>query len=246
MSDAERIGVWFNGVAPALVLVALIARDRWRRCWSFCLYLAAVAVANLGVASLAGPIDWTTWVAAEVVQGTLVMAVALEVTARVFGTLPRARAVARLAMLAAVGVALAIVATGRVAEARSLGHLAGELVPRFDLAATLLFLALLAAAHHYSLPLDDLHAAIAFGLSAYTGLAAAAVHALAAVGDEAMSCHQFVKTHRGSENPSRVSALVKPPGRPGGRSGCPRAVRLAYASRGPGGDARGCTVAATR
>ena len=186
MSDAERIGVWFNGVAPALVLVALVVRDRLRRCWSFGLYLASVAVANLGVASsLADPIDWTTWIAAEIVQGALVMAVALEVTARAFGTLPRARVVVRTAMLASVGVALAIVATGRVTNAHGLAQLAGELVPRFDLAATLLFLTLLAAAHHYCLPLDDLHAAIAFGLSAYTGLAAAAVHTLATVGDEA-------------------------------------------------------------
>ncbi len=191
MSEADRICVWLTGLAPLAVLGMLLLSARLRRCWSFGVYLAFVAATNISVATGSQGLDWFLWTWAEIVQGTLVMAVALEIAVRAFAGLPRARVTARVVLLAAVSASLALAVRGQPWQAATPDEFASAMLPRFDLAATLLLLGLLAVAANYELPLDDLHAAIAFGLAAYTGLAAAGLHVLQVLGPPA---HRPVST----------------------------------------------------
>lgn len=183
------MGLWCTGVLPVAVLGALVVRRRWRRCWSFPLYLASVALFNLAVALRGAQLfSWSTWLAAEIVQGALTLAVAVEITLRAFASLPRGLQAARAALLLCLAVACTLMWRGDAAAATTPHDLAHEMVPRLDLAALAAFLGLLVVALHYELPLDDLHAAIAWGLAGYTGLSAAGLQIVHELGWAARGC----------------------------------------------------------
>lgn len=195
MFFAERVGLWCTGILPLVVLGALVVRRRWRRCWSFPLYLASVGCFNLTVA-LRGTdsFSWSTWLGAEIVQGALTLAVAVEITLRGFASLPRGLQTARAALLLCLGAACAVMWSGDGRAASTLPDLAREMVPRFELAAIFAFLALLVVALFYELPLDELHGAIACGLAAYAGLSAAGLQIVRDVGWAARMCVSGVLT----------------------------------------------------
>lgn len=173
MSGLERVGVAATGLLPLVILVALSLRRRLGRCWLFAAYLASVASFNLLVAVWPGRFfNWSTWLAADIVQGALVLGVAAEVTLRTFASLPRGRQTARVALLACLGMALAVTWSADTRSLQSWPDLARELVPRIGTSRTVAFLGLFGVALYHELPLDDLHDAIVRGLAVYSGAAA--------------------------------------------------------------------------
>jgi hypothetical protein len=77
VSRIEWLGVLVTGALPLAVLVGLVRRERLRRCWMFPCYLASVAVCNLAVAAWPERLfTWSTWLAADIVQGMFVLFVA--------------------------------------------------------------------------------------------------------------------------------------------------------------------------
>lgn len=192
MSALERVGVAATGLLPLVVLLALALRRRLGRCWLFPAYLVSVAGFNLVVAGWPQRFfDWSTWLAADMVQGLLVLGVATEITLRAFASLPRGRQTARVALLACLAVALALVWSADTKPLASWPDLARELVPRLSTSRTVAFLSLFGVALYHELPLDDLHDAIVRGLALYSALTAVG---LVAVGESGWQARGAVST----------------------------------------------------
>lgn len=173
MTAPERAGALLSGLLPLVVLVGLHVRQRLDRCWAFPAYLASVSAFNLAVAGWPSRFfGWSTWLTAEIVQGTLVLLVATEITLRAFARLPSGLRAARLALLSCLMGSLAIAWSAGPNTGPLLADLASDLAPRLATARTATFLSLLAVTLYYSLPLDDLHLAVVRGLALYSGAAA--------------------------------------------------------------------------
>ena len=169
MSRIEWLSVLVTGALPLVVLAGLVRRDRLRRCWMFPAYLASVAACNLAVAAWPERFfTWSTWLAADILQGALVLFVAAEITLRAFTTLPRGQRAARLALLVCLGSAFVVVLNADSRPSPLLSDLASDLASRLGTARAVAFLGLMAVVLYYELPLDDLHAAIVRGLALYS------------------------------------------------------------------------------
>lgn len=157
----------------ALVLAGLVARGRTRLCLSFTVHVAAVVVSNSLI--LLWPsrfFAWSFYLAKEAVLNLVTLAVALELTLRVFQAFPAAIRTARRAFLLVLAVTAIAVATapsrppaaGREAWA---AELVLALQPRITNGTAWLFGAIFALILYYRIPLHHLHKAIAAGFMAY-------------------------------------------------------------------------------
>lgn len=182
MFGLERAGAAATGLLPLAVIAALVWRGRAHRCRLFPLYLASVSAFNLAVAIWPRLFEWSTWLVADMVQATLVLGVAAEITLRAFVNLPRGQQTARVALLACLVAAVALVWSAGLAPPSSWSDLARSLVPRLGTARAVAFLGLFAVALYHELPLDDLHDAIVRGLAIYSAAAAVGLAAMSAIG----------------------------------------------------------------
>lgn len=173
MTVTEYVTLWCTGALALTVLAALLARGRWRRCGSFALYLGSVGCFNVAVALWGDALfHWSTWVVAELIQGSLALACAVEICGRVFETLPRGLQTARLALLGCLGGGAMLTWSHEASAATALSEFAVHMVPRFELATAAVFVSLLCVILFFELPVDDLHAAIARGLATQAGVSA--------------------------------------------------------------------------
>jgi hypothetical protein len=156
------------------ILVGLCVRGRLRLGYSFPAYVLAVLV----LSSLIGlrPERFRTWSfywGKESVYSVLKVAVALELTVRVFQAFPAAQRAAKGALLVVSAITVAAVWAASPDPALSRGgqaqwaDLVLALYPRITNGTAWLFGALFAVILYYRLPLHPLHKAIAFGFMAY-------------------------------------------------------------------------------
>lgn len=173
MSSAQRAILIASNVFLLAALVGLLVRGRLRLVYSFPFYLLAVVV----LSSLSGlwPERFHTWSFywfKQSVYGVLEVAIALELTTRVFQTFPAARRTARIVFLVVLVVTFIAAWTAPVntpAGARTQGEWAQLVVllhPRIANGTAWLFGALFALILYYRLPLHHLHKAVAFGFMA--------------------------------------------------------------------------------
>ena len=170
--DMRCIGI-ITLVAQVSVLGGVLVRRRSHRALSLLVYLAAATVLQglrLSWRELA--LRWDYWAVKELLLRALMAVVALEIGARVFATLGRARRCAA-AMWAAVCVGTAVTvweAPGvAVGEAMSWPQvLVVEVLPRIAVGAAFLSLSVLAVTAWYRVPLDPLHRVLLFGVAAFT------------------------------------------------------------------------------
>lgn len=174
MSTAQRAILLASTLFLITALVGLCVRRRLRLVYSFPVYMVAVLV--LGSLSGLWPARFNTWSFYWFKQGVyslLEMAVALELTVRVFQAFPAARRAARgafLLVLAVTVIAVWSAPTSPPADGpvqRQWADLVLSLHPRISNGSAWLFGALFALILYYRLPLHPLHKAIAFSFMAF-------------------------------------------------------------------------------
>jgi hypothetical protein len=157
----------------AILLGGLFARRRARFCVAFTVYVAAVVVSNSLI--LLWPerfYAWWFYLTKELTLNVIKLAVALELTLRVFQAFPRARKTARNALLLVLAITVVAVASAPSrAPATGREEWASALVlsiqPRITNGTAWLFGAIFAVILYYRVPLHHLHKAIAAGFMAY-------------------------------------------------------------------------------
>jgi hypothetical protein len=174
MSTAQRIILLVSNLCLLTALIGLCVRRRLRLAYSFPTYLVAVLV--LGSLSGLWPARFNTWSFywfKQSVYSVLEMAVALELTVRVFQAFPAARRAARgafLVVLAVTVIAVWSTPTATSPDARpqqQWADLVLSMFPRISNGTAWLFGALFALILYYRLPLHPLHKAIAFSFMAF-------------------------------------------------------------------------------
>jgi hypothetical protein len=177
-------------VAMQVVAIAgLVRRKRTRRVHTLPAYLGAAAfVRMLGLLSRDVAQSWDYWALTELALRLLTAAVVVEIAARVFAQLPRARRrMWAVLVLVVLGTLLAVWRAPGVAGGPGAGTwrfvLVVEVLPRLAFGAALLCVATLALMAWHRVPLDALHRAVLVGLMLflilYAGpMASADTHAL--------------------------------------------------------------------
>lgn len=168
----------------SVVLVGLLVRRRGASCWTFVLYLSAVALADALV--VAWPERFwrrDVWILKESVQDALKLAIALELMVRIFRPFPSAYAAARRAVM---GVVLAFGALIAVSLSRGTEYTAvvGRLHPHVNDGTVWLLVAIGGYCLWYHVPLDPLHKAILIGLVPFLLAYSVVQRALAGLGWE--------------------------------------------------------------
>lgn len=150
-----------------VILAGLFARRRSASCWSFVVYLAAVALADLLIA-LWPERFWTRgfWILKENVHNLLKLAVALELLVRIFQPYPGAYAAARRAVVVLLA-GLGALIWSALPHGTDYVMVVGRLNPHVNDGTVWLFAALGGYCLWYHLPLDTLHKAILIGLVPY-------------------------------------------------------------------------------
>ena len=180
---------WTIVALQAVTLAGLIRRDRTRRVHLLPVYLGVTTVLSaLRLVWLAMARNWDYWAFAELLYRLLTAAVVVEIAARVFAQLPRARRrMWALLVLVVLGTLLAVWRAPGVAGGPGAGTwrfvLVVEVLPRLAFGAALLCVATLALMAWHRVPLDALHRAVLVGLMLflilYAGpMASADTHAL--------------------------------------------------------------------
>ena len=173
MSTAQIAILAGSTILLALVLAGLLVRGRTRLCLTFTIQVAAVVVSSSLILFWPGRFYvWSFYLAKEAVLNFLIMAVALELTLRVFQAFPTAIRTARRAFLVVLGITVIAVVNapsrppteGRDAWAE---ELVLALLPRVTNGNAWLFGAIFALILYYRIPLHHLHKAIAAGFMAY-------------------------------------------------------------------------------
>ena len=172
MSTAQRAIALVSNLLLLTALTGLCVRRRLRLVYVFPVYLLVVVVlSSLGVLWPERFHTWSFYWFKQSIYSVLEMAIALELTVRVFGAFPAARRAARGALL--VVLALTVVAAWTVPNVparervqQQWADLVLTLHPRIANGTAWLFGALFALILYYRLPLHPLHKAIAFGFMA--------------------------------------------------------------------------------
>jgi hypothetical protein len=173
MQTAQRVILAVSNLFLIAALAGLWVRRRMRLVYLFPTYVLAVIV----LSSLSGlwPDRFNTWSFywfKQSVYALLEMAVALELTVRVFQAFPAAQRTARGAFLLVLLVTVVATWTAPIDPPservqQQWADLVLSLHPRIANGTAWLFGALFALILYYRLPLHPLHKAIAFGFMAY-------------------------------------------------------------------------------
>ena len=165
-----------QGLLVVTILVGLAFRRRLGTCVSFTLYIATVLPNKLLLVFRPDLYTREVWLTTEILHAGCVLAIAVEISARVFQGPPRLRAIARVTvvtlLLAVLGAALR---TPLDAELRTV---TGQLLADVGTASAWLVGAVYALVLWYRLPIDALHGAILRGLVIYMVLMAGALFLL--------------------------------------------------------------------
>jgi hypothetical protein len=166
MTAWQTVGTHLLSILVFLALAGLVLRDRVRLCWSFAAYLVALALGNTRVA--VWPERFFTsevWIVQQTVYNTLKIAVAIELSLRVFRAFPAAELSARRALLTGMAMTtLVLVALPAGADYRSfLDHL----LPRILQGTIWLLNGLALVIVWYRLPVHPFHKAILAGFVPY-------------------------------------------------------------------------------
>jgi hypothetical protein len=147
-----------------VVLAGLLARGRAGSCWSFVLYLSAVALADALVVSSPERF-WRRdfWMLKETVHNALKLAMAFELMVRIFRDFPSAYVSARRAVMVVV-IALAVLIAASLARGTEYTAVVGRLHPHVHDGTVWLLVAIGGYCLWYRLPLDPVHKAILVGL----------------------------------------------------------------------------------
>ena len=165
----------FHDVLRLGILAGITRRQRWRACIAFVVYLAFAMAARLArIAGFGTPESWATWLAVQLFQGVLALAVAVEIGARIFhrhiqtGRAYTARAVLVVLFL---GLLAAITWGRQLTTARTAGEIYDALIEaerRVSGTAMWTFLAVFVVAERrFAWPIDPYHRDIFVGFSAY-------------------------------------------------------------------------------
>lgn len=180
------------GTLALFALAGLLWRGRLRRCVAFAAYLALVGSQGLRLALTPQGTSWSAWLLLELAVRLLTLAVALELAARLFGSLPGAAHSARAAILLAVLGTLILLNVqlpvpdrpaferADAAEIAAFNH-AQAILPRLAYGSAWLFVMLLGVATAFGLPLDPLHRVVVVGFAAYLLLYAVTLATMPAV-----------------------------------------------------------------
>ena len=166
MSELQLLVANLVTTTVLLILVGLIARKRAHLCWSFTVYLAAIAVGNLMV-MLWPEQFFTRWfyILKESVYNVLNLCLAAEMAYRVFRAFPGALARARLVL----APMLALITIGVISVPRGIDYI--DIVtryhPQIQTGVIWLLSATAVLAVWYNLPLNPLHRALLLGMSSY-------------------------------------------------------------------------------
>jgi hypothetical protein len=197
----SQIAVAVAGVLLTTVAVTgLSVRGRVGVCWTFVVYLAFIALADL-LMLLWPDYFWRLWfyVGKEFVINVLRLAVALELTYRTFRAFPSARATARRVLLLVLVATLVIVVLGTgdlvpPEGAPALGPLASRVQPRVLSGAIWLLTAVAGLILWYRLPVHPLHKAILVGLVPYLLIFSVSLNLLESRGWEVLSFISYLHT----------------------------------------------------
>lgn len=167
MQGLDAVSSAVNAALSCVVLLGLGVRGRDRACWSFAAYLAFGLLARALTWAFPGALyEPSAWLAVDLTQTILRMAIAVELTWAVYGRLPGGAAGARGLILAlALGSVLAALLPPPATRPEF-----GALYPvwlRLSQAGYVTALVLVAAlglAAHAGLPTDPFHRALAAGL----------------------------------------------------------------------------------
>jgi hypothetical protein len=166
--DPLQAAISYSGlVVRVFAFLGLVVSRRYRECYSFALYLPAVAVPQF--LELAWPerfYRWDVWLVKEALHALLKFTIALEVSVRTFRAFPGALASARgVVFLVAVVTLVGIVTTP--GPALEYTTAAGRVLPRALGGTAWLFLAVTALVLWYRLPVRPLQKAILIGFVPY-------------------------------------------------------------------------------
>jgi len=160
----------FNALLLAMLFLGLLTQRRYRLCWSFLAYVAAVFLGNRLVVTWP-EIFFTRWFASlkEAVYALLKLSIAAELGLLTFSRLPRAR---RL-FLSVIAVLTILAALAQLAPSSMPGHWARVLNPRGQASVLCLLASTIVLAAFYRVPFHPFHRSLLLGfglyLFAYTG-----------------------------------------------------------------------------
>src|SRR5215213_1828342 len=157
MPMAERLHAGYAVILITTIITGLFVRRRAGSCWSFVVYLFAVALSD-GLTALWPDLFWrkSFWMFKENVHNVLKLVIVVELTVRIFRPFPSAYAAARptmIVLLLAFGALLAM-AIGKGTDYRAV---VGRLYPHVNDGTVWLFIALAGYCLWYHLPLESIH-----------------------------------------------------------------------------------------
>jgi hypothetical protein len=162
MPALDRLLVAVMAVAAAVALAGLVKKYRANACWSFGAYLGATAAIDAALAAQPSRFwNWEFLLGSDVVQTTLGVACAFEVTFRTFRPLPAGHAKARRALLILAVVMAALVAAYPGPTARAFDWTL--VVARVTYGVAFLFAVYLGLTAYYHVPVDPVHRDVAHG-----------------------------------------------------------------------------------
>lgn len=169
-------------VILSALIVAVLARKRYRSCYAFLSYLVAVLASDALIFFWPSRfLTWDFWLLKETVHNLLKFAIALELGIRTFRLFPGANAAARrllLVVLVLTYVAVVAVPTGDPNYA----VLAAQIQPRILNGTIWVFTTQAALILWYRLPVDSFHKAILIGFVPYLLIFSVAMNTLNALG----------------------------------------------------------------
>jgi hypothetical protein len=163
----------------AASLAGILARGKQRTCWAFTLYLASIVIFEGSIGLWPHRFfTWSFWLVKETAHATLKLAIALELTRRIFRPFPFVRGLAGVGLLGLLVLVAVAVAAGQRPEATVFAHLLARVL--YGTACALVLI--LVAALWFHIPLDPLHKAILLGFVPYLLLFTVVVQTLESFG----------------------------------------------------------------
>lgn len=167
--DAERLLLAnLNSALLLVLIVGLVARKRYRLCWSFAAYVLLVFLSDRLIIGWPERFDtWRFWLFKETLYWCLKLAVAAEIGLLTFSQLPRVR------RFFAAGLAVLAAAAALAQLAPAAPRPGDELVwvsiasPRGQASILVVFAAVVGLAAHYRIPVHPFHRGILLGFGLY-------------------------------------------------------------------------------
>jgi hypothetical protein len=165
LTPLQHAIAWVEIVLLSALLAGLVLRRAGRVCPTFVAYIAGVLAADVAVAWRPELFQWEFWMGVEVLHAALKLALAFELSLRLFAGLPGARATTQAAML--LVAALTLVAVLRAPPAPDSQTLAQTLLPPVLKGTAWILGLVFGLVLWHRIPTHPLHRAILRGLVPY-------------------------------------------------------------------------------